>query len=63
MRVHRNCCGLDVHKNMIAACLIGEDAEGNSVTEKRLWFLRNHFQSMVTAKVVLTTRQFSNLHL
>lgn len=37
MRVHRNCCGLDVHKKMIAACLIREDAEGNSVTEKRLW--------------------------
>ena len=37
MRVHRNCCGLDVHKKMIAACLIREDAEGNSVTEKRLF--------------------------
>jgi hypothetical protein len=22
MRVHRNCCGLDVHKKIIAACLI-----------------------------------------
>jgi hypothetical protein len=32
MRVHRNCCGLDVHKKMIAAYLIREDAEGNSVT-------------------------------
>jgi len=37
MRVHRNCCGLDVHKKIIAACLIREDAEGNSVTEKRLF--------------------------
>ena len=37
MRVHRNCCGLDVHKKMIAACLIREDGEGNSVTEKRLF--------------------------
>ena len=37
MRVHRNCCGLDVHKKMIAACLLTEDAEGNSVTEKRLF--------------------------
>ncbi len=37
MRIHRNCCGLDVHKKMIAACLIREDAEGNSVTEKRLF--------------------------
>lgn len=37
MRVHRNCCGLDVHKKIIAACLLREDAEGNSVTEKRLF--------------------------
>jgi hypothetical protein len=35
MRVHGNCCGLDVHKKIIAACLIREDAAGNSVTEKR----------------------------
>ena len=27
MRVHRNCCGLDVHKKIIAACLIREDSE------------------------------------
>jgi hypothetical protein len=37
MRAHRNCCGLDVHKKMIAACLLMEDAEGNSVTETRLF--------------------------
>ena len=37
MRVHRNCCGLDVHKKIIAACLIREDAEGDSVREKRLF--------------------------
>ena len=37
MRVHRKCCGLDVHKKMIAACLLTEDAEGNSVAEKRLF--------------------------
>jgi hypothetical protein len=37
MRVHRKCCGLDVHKRMIAACLLTEDAEGNSVVEKRLF--------------------------
>jgi len=37
MRVHRKCCGLDVHKKMIAACLLTEDAEGNSVVEKRLF--------------------------
>jgi len=37
MRVHRNRCGLDVHKKVIAACLLREDAGGNSVTEKRLF--------------------------
>ncbi len=37
MRVHRNCCGLDVHKKTIAACMIIEDAEGNSTREKRLF--------------------------
>jgi transposase len=37
MGVHRNCCGLDVHTKIIAACLIREDAEGNSFTEKRLF--------------------------
>ena len=37
MRVHRKCCGLDVHKKIIAACLLTEDAEGNNVTEKRLF--------------------------
>jgi hypothetical protein len=25
MKIHRNCCGLDVHKQTIAACLIRED--------------------------------------
>jgi hypothetical protein len=28
MRVHRNCCGLDVHKQTIAACLISESEDG-----------------------------------
>ena len=37
MRVHRNCGGLDVHKKIIAACLIKEDGEGNSIQEKRLF--------------------------
>src|SRR5215831_5961440 len=37
MRVHRNCCGLDVHKKIVAACLIKEDGEGNSIQEKRLF--------------------------
>ena len=29
MKVHRNCCGLDVHKQTIAACLIHEDGMGH----------------------------------
>jgi transposase len=37
MKVHRNCCGLDVHKETIAACLILEDAGGNTRKEKRLF--------------------------
>jgi transposase len=37
MKVHRNCCGLDVHKETIAACLIREDAGGNTRKEKRLF--------------------------
>jgi hypothetical protein len=43
MRAHRNCCGLDVHKKIIAACLIREDAKGNSVTES--WFHPNRTPS------------------
>ena len=37
MRVHRNCCGLDVYNKIIAAWLMKEDAEGNSIYEKRLF--------------------------
>ncbi len=37
MKVHRNCCGLDVHKQTIAACLIREDGNGNTHKEKRLF--------------------------
>ena len=37
MKVHRNCCGLDVHKETIAACLIREDAGGNTRKEKQLF--------------------------
>ena len=35
MKVHRNCCGLDVDKQTIAACLIREDGSGNTCKEKR----------------------------
>ena len=37
MKIHRNCCGLDVHKQMIAACLIREDASGSTCKENRLF--------------------------
>jgi len=37
MLVHRNCCGLDVHKQSIAACLIREDHNGSSRKEKRVF--------------------------
>ncbi len=37
MKVHRNCCGLDVHKETIAACVLHDDSEGRSAKEKRLF--------------------------
>jgi len=36
MKVHRNCCGLDVQKQTMAACLIQEDGSGNTY-KKRLF--------------------------
>src|SRR5271157_3887850 len=56
MKVHRNCCGLDVHKETIAACLIREDASGDTSKEKRLFGtmtkqLRELAQWLVEAKV------------
>ena len=30
--VHPNCCGLDVHKKTIAACLVSLDESGNEVS-------------------------------
>ena len=35
MKVHRNRCGLDVHKVTIAASLIRDDASGNSSNLRR----------------------------
>lgn len=37
MRVHRNCCGLDVHKQTIAACLIIDSTNGTSTRQKRIF--------------------------
>jgi len=56
MKVHRNCCGLDVHKQTIAACLIREDSRGNRVKEKRIFGtmtqqLRELAQWLAEAKV------------
>ena len=33
--VHRNCCGLDVHKEMIEACLLRSDGVGGQSMELR----------------------------
>ena len=35
--VHRCCCGLDVHKKMIVACLIVLDAAGQRQKETRVF--------------------------
>ncbi len=56
MKVHRNCCGLDVHKQTIAACLIREDITGSARKEKRIFgtmtqHLRELAQWLVDAKV------------
>jgi transposase len=56
MKVHRNCCGLDVHKQTIAACLIREDINGSTSKEKRVFGtmtqqLRELAQWLVKAEV------------
>ena len=56
MRVHRNCCGLDVHKQTIAACLISENEDGTSSRQKRIFGtmtqqLRELAQWLAEAKV------------
>jgi transposase len=37
MKVHRNCCGLDVHKDTIAACVLYDAPDGTPGKEKRLF--------------------------
>ena len=56
MRVYRNCCGLDVHKQTIAACVISENADGTSSRQKRIFGtmtqqLRELAQWLIAAKV------------
>jgi len=53
MKVHRNCCGLNVHKETIAACLIREDASGNTSKEKRLFgTMTQHLRELAMAESV-----------
>jgi hypothetical protein len=56
MRVHRNCCGLDVHKQTIVACPISGSEDGTSSQQKRNFGtmtqqLRELAQWLVEAKV------------
>jgi transposase len=56
MLVHRNCCGLDVHKQTIAACLLRKDPDGSSRKETRVFGtmtarLRELAQWLVEAEV------------
>jgi len=37
MRKHRICCGLDVHKQTIAACVIRGSADGTNNKQKRIF--------------------------
>ena len=37
MRVHRNCCGIDVHKKSIAVCVITETNDGAETRHKCLF--------------------------
>lgn len=37
MRVHRNCCGIDIDKKGIAACVITETNDGAETRHKRLF--------------------------
>ena len=37
MRIHRNCCGIDVHKKGIAVCVIIETDDGAETRQKRLF--------------------------
>ena len=67
MKVHRNCCGLDVHKETIAACLIREDASGNPSKEKRLFgtmtqHLRELAQWLREAKVTAVAMEATGVY-
>jgi len=67
MRVHRNCCGLDVHKQTIAACLISESEDGTSSREKRIFGtmtqqLRELAQWLAEAKVTAVAMEATGIY-
>ena len=67
MRVHRNCCGLDVHKLTIAACLISESEDGTSSQQKRIFGtmtqqLRELGQWLAEAKVTAVAMEATGIY-
>jgi transposase len=67
MRVHRNCCGLDVHKLTIAACLISENGDGTSSQQKRIFGtmtqqLRELAQWLAEAKVTAVAMEATGIY-
>jgi transposase len=67
MRVHRNCCGLDVHKETIAACLISEREDGISSRQKRIFGtmtqqLRELAQWLAEAKVTAVAMEATGIY-
>jgi transposase len=67
MRVHRNCCGLDVHKQTIAACLISESEDGSSSQQKRIFGtmtqqLRELAQWLAEAKVTAVAMEATGIY-
>jgi transposase len=67
MRVHRNCCGLDVHKQTIAACLISESEDGTVSQQKRIFGtmtqqLRELAQWLVEAKVTAVAMEATGIY-
>jgi transposase len=67
MRVHRNCCGLDVHKQTIAACLISESEDGTVSQQKRIFGtmtqqLRELAQWLLEAKVTAVAMEATGIY-
>jgi transposase len=67
MRVHRNCCGLDVHKETIAACLTSESEDGTISRQKRIFGtmtqqLRELAQWLAEAKVTAVAMEATGIY-